>query len=47
MRMVEPNLPEKSLYPRRWVITASVFFGLVLIYGVGWLILAGIKEHAQ
>lgn len=46
VRVVEPNLPVKSLYPRRLWIVASIFVGLLLIYGIGWLIAAGVREHA-
>jgi capsular polysaccharide transport system permease protein len=46
VRVVEPNRPEKALYPRRWLMLASVFFTALLIYGVGWLIVAGVREHA-
>jgi capsular polysaccharide transport system permease protein len=46
VRVVEPNLPEKALFPRRWLIVASVFVTLLLSYGVGWLIFAGVREHA-
>lgn len=46
VRVVAPNVPEKSLYPERWRIIATVFFGLLLVYAVGWLIVAGVREHA-
>lgn len=46
VRVVEPNLPERALYPRRLILVATVFFGSLLIYGIGWLILAGVREHA-
>ena len=46
VRVVEPNLPEKALYPRRFTILATLFAGLTLAYGIGWLILAGVREHA-
>lgn len=46
VRVVEPNMPQKALYPRRWTILATVFCGLLLLYGIGWLIAAGVKEHA-
>jgi len=46
VRVVEPNLPQAALYPRRWLMLASVFFGALLVYGIGWLIVAGVKEHA-
>jgi capsular polysaccharide transport system permease protein len=46
VRVVEPNLPEKSLYPRRWLIVFGAFIGLMLAYGIGWLVFAGVREHA-
>jgi capsular polysaccharide transport system permease protein len=46
VRVVEPNLAEKSLYPERLKIILTVFFGLMLAYGIGWLIAAGVREHA-
>jgi capsular polysaccharide transport system permease protein len=46
VRVVAPNVPEKSLFPERWRILATVFFGLLLVYAVGWLIVAGVREHA-
>lgn len=47
VRVVEPNLPGKALYPKRLKIVATVFFGLLLVYAIGWLILAGVREHAE
>jgi capsular polysaccharide transport system permease protein len=47
VRIVEPNLPQKSLYPQRWLRVGTVFFILLLSYGIGWLILAGVREHAM
>ncbi|TGX48692.1 capsule biosynthesis protein [Sphingomonas gei] len=46
VRVVEPNLPGKALYPKRLKLIATVFFALLLVYAIGWLILAGIREHA-
>ena len=46
VRVVAPNVPEKSLYPERWRILGTVFFGLLLTYAIGWLIAAGVREHA-
>lgn len=47
VRVVEPNLPVRSLYPNRIKIIATAFFGLLLSYAIGWLILAGVREHAS
>ncbi len=45
VRLVEPNLPEKSLYPKRWLMVASVLLGTLLLYGIVTLLLAGVREH--
>jgi capsular polysaccharide transport system permease protein len=46
VRVVEPNLPQKSLYPNRGLIILTVFISLCVAYGIGWLIVAGVREHA-
>jgi capsular polysaccharide transport system permease protein len=45
-RVVEPNLAERSLYPRPLLFTLYTFVGLTLVYGMVWLLVAGVKEHA-
>ncbi|MGE3744683.1 MAG: lipopolysaccharide biosynthesis protein [Sphingomonadaceae bacterium] len=47
VRVVEPNMPVKALYPERLKIVLTIFASLLLIYGIGWLIVAGVKEHAS
>jgi capsular polysaccharide transport system permease protein len=46
-RVVNPNLPDKSTEPRRWMNILTVLLTTLMLYGVGWLIWAGIKEHQQ
>ncbi len=46
VRVVEPNRPVKSQYPRRLRIVATVFLGLLVAYAIGWLLLAGVREHS-
>ncbi len=46
VRVVEPNLPVKSLYPERWRILGTVLVALLLAYSIGWLLVAGVKEHS-
>lgn len=46
VRVVEPNMPDKALYPRSAKTIATVFFGLVIAYAITWLIAAGMREHA-
>lgn len=46
VRVVEPNLPQKSTFPKRAVTVLGVFGALLLAYGIGWLIVVGVREHA-
>jgi capsular polysaccharide transport system permease protein len=45
-RVVEPNLAERSLYPRPLLFTLYTLGGLTLVYGMVWLLVAGVREHA-
>lgn len=46
VRVVEPNMPVKSLYPKRALSILTVFCALMVVYAIGWLIAAGVREHA-
>ncbi len=46
-RVVSPNLPDRPALPRRWLGILTVLSTALLIYGVGWLIWAGVREHQQ
>jgi capsular polysaccharide transport system permease protein len=46
VRIVEANRPVKALFPERARIVFTVFVGLLLAYSIGWLIAAGVREHA-
>ncbi|UVO52384.1 lipopolysaccharide biosynthesis protein [Sphingomonas sp. SUN019] len=46
VRVVDANRPVKSTYPKRALITLTVFFGLLVTFAIGWLIAAGVREHA-
>lgn len=46
-RIVNPNLPDKPTQPRRWIALLTVFASSMLVYGVGWLVWAGVREHSQ
>lgn len=46
-RVVEPNLPDKALFPRRLVSVLIVLISCFLVYSIGRLLLAGVQEHAQ
>jgi BexC/CtrB/KpsE family polysaccharide export inner-membrane protein len=46
-RIVAPSLPDKATEPHRWTAILTVFASMMLAYGVGWLIWAGVREHRQ
>ncbi|MFM5886250.1 MAG: hypothetical protein ACKOQ3_13160, partial [Novosphingobium sp.] len=43
--VVKPGLPEKPVRPRPWRTAFALFVGLSVAFAIGWLILAGIREH--
>jgi len=47
VRVVNPNMPVKALFPERARILATVFVSLLLAYSIGWLMVAGVREHAS
>jgi capsular polysaccharide transport system permease protein len=44
-RVVEPNYPDFALYPHRFFSMLEVMISVLMIYGIGWLITASIREH--
>ncbi|MNN88425.1 hypothetical protein D3C81_2061090 [compost metagenome] len=46
-RVVNPNLPDKATEPRRWRGILAVLVTTLLLYGVGGLVWAGLREHRQ
>ncbi len=46
VRVVEPNMPQIALFPRRLWIVATIFVTLLIAYGIIWLLAAGVREHA-
>lgn len=46
-RIAEPNLAVYPLYPRKLTNLASIFIGLAIAYGIGWLLIVGMREHAR
>ncbi|KKC26956.1 LPS biosynthesis protein [Sphingomonas sp. SRS2] len=46
VRVVDPNLPVKSEYPERGKILLTLFLSLMIAYGIGWLLVAGVREHS-
>ena len=45
VRVVNPNMPVKALFPERAKAVLTVFFALLLTYSISWLIAAGVREH--
>lgn len=46
-RVVAPNLPDVASQPKRWLSILSVLGSALMIYGIGWLVWAGLREHRQ
>jgi len=46
-RVVSPNLADEPILPRRWLSILIVLIGSLLLYGVGWLVWSGLREHRQ
>ena len=45
-RVVQPDLAEYAEYPRVLFLLGSLFGVLCVVYAIGWLLLAGMREHA-
>lgn len=45
--ITEPNLADYPLYPRRVADFATVVVTCLLAYGMAWLLVAGVREHAS
>ncbi|WP_339915200.1 chain-length determining protein [uncultured Brevundimonas sp.] len=46
-RIVSPNRPDEARQPRRWLAILTVLASTLLVYGIGWLVWAGVREHRQ
>ena len=44
--VAQPNLPDFPLYPKRIVSFAMVLASCLLAYGIAWLLVASVREHA-
>lgn len=44
--VVDANLPEKPLYPERGRIVLTILGIMAVVYCIGWLLVAGVREHA-
>ncbi len=46
-RVVNPNLPDKAILPKRWWNIMLVFLTSLLVFSIGALVWAGLREHRQ
>ncbi|MBL6453864.1 capsule biosynthesis protein [Belnapia sp. T6] len=46
LRVVEPNLAEYARYPKATLTVLYLFLALSVGYGLAWLLVAGMREHA-
>jgi len=44
--IARPNLADYPLYPKRLASFAAITVVCLLVYGIAWLLVAGIREHA-
>ncbi|MDO9707385.1 capsule biosynthesis protein [Paracraurococcus lichenis] len=47
LRVVEPNLAEYARYPKSALTIVYIFACLSVGYGLAWLLIAGMREHAS
>jgi capsular polysaccharide transport system permease protein len=45
--ITSPNLADYPLYPKRLASFATVVVTCLLAYGIAWLLIAGVREHAS
>ena len=45
VRVVQPQSPEEALYPRRWLLLASVTVAALLSYSVVMLLYSAVRDH--
>ena len=46
-RVVNPSVPDRPGEPNRFLAVLTVLLSTLTMYGVGWLIWAGVREHGQ
>lgn len=44
--IAQPNLADYPLYPRRFASFATIVASCLLAYGIAWLLVASVREHA-
>ena len=45
--IAQPNLSDYPLYPKRFISFATVVVTCLLAYGIAWLLVASVREHAS
>jgi capsular polysaccharide transport system permease protein len=45
--IAQPNLADYPLYPKRAISFATVVLSCLLAYGIAWLLIASVREHAS
>lgn len=45
--IAEPGLPDYPLYPKRFLSFCIVLAACLLVYGIAWLLVAGVREHGS
>jgi capsular polysaccharide transport system permease protein len=45
--IAQPNLADYPLYPKRLASFATVTATCLLVYGIAWLLVSGVREHAS
>jgi len=45
--IAQPNLADYPLYPKRAVSFATLVVSCLLAYGIAWLLIASVREHAS
>jgi capsular polysaccharide transport system permease protein len=45
--VAQPNLADYPLYPKRVTSFATIVVSCLLLYGIAWLLIAGVREHAS
>ena len=45
--IAQPNLADYPLYPKRIVCFVVVFASCLVAYGIAWLLVANVREHAS
>ena len=46
-RITTPSLPDSPSEPKRWIAILTVLASSLVIYGIGWFIWSGAREHRQ